>query len=505
MIKIPIGKMSGDRIDSLFQRLINGNINQFYSILSQYDKESLFQHWSTLVRSIDELINFPSELFDDENELLEFQMLNCDFEDENNARSLMETCQLLRKRFGDEVAKRFIDLFMMAFDMENSINFKLTTCHSGFSLNTIGQCINYFQARRIYFVTVLNLIPKIANGEKVIPYDSLFNDFLFEIEVSLVNVTSAYYNLLINKCLPDFELDFDGTRFISNFRYSHLESFFLEPERLSLLDQLEFRPDTIQRQELIEIPDNKLFSFTELLNTMLTYESTFDKYSISRIKQFDEFNSLICGLKPFIEDDFNIIVDEQDFHNFTNTYTSINLYNGNDNFLENLDSYLPFQKLNRTYFSTVVLFNRFIYKTFSYLLSKSRKFQINSGFIFESKISKILEEKGFKVLPDKRIKKKEFDIITTKDGKIYNFQCKNNFIDFSSFNSDYNKLARANNRFCRYYYNALIKEEKREDLIKEKIGLSEIEHFVISRFPVITKNPRIINFNDLPNWNLFEF
>src|SRR5690606_5026035 len=123
--------------------------------------------------------------------------------------------------------------------------------------------------------------------------------------------------------------------------------------------------------------------------------------------------------------------------------------------------------------------------------------QIHSGFIFEDKVSKILDNKGYKPTGITRINHKEFDLITIKDNKVFNFQCKNNYIDISRVNHDYKTIGRFNQRLCRYYENALIKEEKRENLIKSKTGINDIEHFVISRYPVITRNKRIINLVDL--------
>jgi hypothetical protein len=44
----------------------------------------------------------------------------------------------------------------------------------------------------------------------------------------------------------------------------------------------------------------------------------------------------------------------------------------------------------------------------------------------------------------------------------------------------------------------LAKEEKREGLLLSKLGLTSITHYVISRFPVITDDERIIA------WNAFD-
>lgn len=140
------------------------------------------------------------------------------------------------------------------------------------------------------------------------------------------------------------------------------------------------------------------------------------------------------------------------------------------------------------------------FSTLSQSLVKNRSFQINSGFVFEDKVSDILATNGFTITGLTRINHKEFDLITIRNGKVYNFQCKNNFIDISRVDLDYKKIGRLNTRLCNYYVKALIKEAEREKLITDKTGITDIEHFVISRYPVVTRNPKIINFTDLEAW-----
>ena len=58
-------------------------------------------------------------------------------------------------------------------------------------------------------------------------------------------------------------------------------------------------------------------------------------------------------------------------------------------------------------------------------------------------------------------------------------------------------LCKTNKKLESLYEKALLKEEKRESLLMRKIGISKIKHFVVSRFPIFSNNPRIINYNDL--------
>jgi hypothetical protein len=86
-------------------------------------------------------------------------------------------------------------------------------------------------------------------------------------------------------------------------------------------------------------------------------------------------------------------------------------------------------------------------------------------------------------------------VVATSDGVIYNFQCKNNAIDLSNVETDRDLFVRYNRRLVRYYLRAIAKEERREHLLKSKLGLDAVRHFVISRFPVVTTEDRIVCYN----------
>jgi hypothetical protein len=368
-------------------------------------------------------------------------------------------------------------------------------------LNNTKNAIAYLQSRRAYYVTTLSLIPKIAKGKKVVDYIDTLNFLQYPMDSCLVNITTAYYNLLLNNCLQDFEMDSDGTIAKRNFEYNHLEGFFMEPERLSLLDQMELRPDIVKPKQMLPKANNKLFSFSEVANAMALFEGAFDKYKIHNNAEYKELTSLLCEIAIFLEDDFHIIIEEVVFNKIVSKYKHLKPYLNSVDYFESLNNYFPFQKVDGRFYTTVVLLTRFVYRTLSQSLLKNRTFQIHSGFIFEDKVSKILETKGFEPTGITRINHKEFDLITVKDNKVFNFQCKNNFIDISRVSYDYKKIGRFNRRLCKYYENAIIKEENRENLIKSKTGIIDIEHFVVSRYPVITRNDRIINFTDLEDWN----
>ncbi|MDD4217867.1 MAG: hypothetical protein PHZ24_11095 [Bacteroidales bacterium] len=501
-MKLPIGKINKNDIDVIFEKSIKYHIDTFYSTLSEYHPLHLYSHWRSIVRSIDEMINIPMEL-DDASEISLFLNLDFNFLNPNNLPNLKIVLDILEKRFDKKVAIRFQQLAMMCMAIDSSYESQGIFNHQGNNLrlnNTIN-AIAYLQSRRAYYVTTLGLIPKIAQGKKVIDYIDTLNFLQYPMDSCLVNITTAYYNLLFNNCLQDFEMDSDGTIAKRNFEYDHLEGFFMEPERLSLLDQMELRPEIVVPKKMLPKANSKLFSFSEVANAMALFEGAFDKYQIHNNIEYKELTLLMCEIAIFLKDDFHIVIDEENFTSISSKYPSLKLHFTSNEYFENLNNYAPFQKVERQFYTTVVLLTRFVYRTLSQSLLKNRTFQIHSGFIFEDKVSKILDNKGYKPTGITRINHKEFDLITIKDNKVFNFQCKNNYIDISRVNHDYKIIGRFNKRLCRYYENAIIKEEKRENLIISKTGISDIEHFVISRYPVITRNERIINFTDLDSWN----
>ncbi|PQJ09613.1 hypothetical protein CJD36_016875 [Flavipsychrobacter stenotrophus] len=493
------GKISGKQLEDFFTNAIEHQKQNINNAIQEFEMPQLFNNWRILIRSIDEIINIPYELKSAE-ETGHFLELDFDLLETDNINRLNSELGIIRERFGIQVAERLEKLCMMSFLIHEEYQ------HNGFykflgnvNLSNAINAILFFQSRRLYYVAIQSLIPKISQGKKRIQYSELLNHFQPIIDSNMVGITSSYQYLLQNESLTDFEMTSDGLMAGGNFAYTHLEGFFTEPERLSLLDQLELRPDIVVIKKQLPKSDKLIFSFSEVANTMLLFEGAFDKYQIDQRKEFIELNSFFLEVGVYIIDDFDIVIPRDDFNIIATKYPKFELSVNSSDYFAVLNSFAPFQEAADNYHSTIVFLARFAYRTLSLCLLKNKTFQINSGFIFEHKISEILTKNGFNVLPIKRIKRKEFDLITTKNGKVYNFQCKNNFLDITKVGMNYKKIGRLIKLLCTSYEKALVKEAGRETLIKEATGINDIEHFVVSRFPVITRNQKIINFNDLEN------
>ena len=501
-MKLPVGVLKGRELETIFGDSIVFHRDSFYATLSEYEPNQLYDQWRLLVRSIDEIINIPFEL-NDQAEEEAFLSLQFDLFVEENLRNFGIVLKILESRFDKGVALRFKNMVLMAGTMDKVLGGKGYFEDSGnqFSLSGVKEAREYFQSRRIYYVTTLNLIPQVAKGSKKIEMIDILNYLFYPLDSCLVNITSAYYNLLLNHCVENLEIVSDGRVAKRNYNYNHLESFFLEPQRLSLLDQMDLRAEKLDSKPLLSKPLNKVFSFAEVANSMITYNKAFNIYDIESKKEYIELNDLLLNIAPYVNDDYEIRIEKLVFEGISAKYKSLQLCLQSSEYFENLSSYSPFQRKGNEYYSTVVLLMRFITRTLTEALMNNRTFQIHSGFVFEDKISKLLDEKGFKDTKIKRINRKEFDVVTIKNGIVYNFQCKNNFIDISNINNDVKKIGNINSRLCRYYDNALKKEIGREHLLKSRTGLTSVKHYVISRYPVISQDKRIINYNDLNDWN----
>ncbi|MBN9540452.1 MAG: hypothetical protein BGN99_01230 [Alphaproteobacteria bacterium 65-37] len=205
-------------------------------------------------------------------------------------------------------------------------------------------------------------------------------------------------------------------------------------------------------------------------------------------------------------DDYYIHISKKEFQKilesqsaFDSTSLERPLVNRPSDYATNTNANEPFIDLGDLMVSNINLLSRFLYAYKNIHPGSRRRFQIHAGFIFEGMVKKDLVEMGFSVTGIKRINRKEFDVVATKGSTIYNLQCKNNWIDLSKVESNLTLYLRYNRSLVNYYGRALDKEVKREHLLKENLSLTKIRHHVISRFPVMGADPRVINYNHIAN------
>lgn len=489
-MKIIDRPIEGKELEAFFGEQIGDLKDHFVHFLSQFDGTDLFHKWRELIRHIDELYNITSLTTIEEDEVLQRCSINILYEPRFG-----RVLEIVNNRYGYNVKNRFLKSCIML----SALN--VAYAHHGQTWNcsrTLEEAFARCQAMRLYYVAMLMFVPKYCKGTKKVEFMDLLNIFQPMIDMCLVNIRTAYNALLVNHSIDDFKAKPHKYGLEFNYDYNHLESEYLEPMRMTIVDVMQNMSED-EKSRLPKPGTKVLYGYEELMHGIELSSTVYDKYGINELESFKQIVGLAGDLKDYLRDNYAFIVPEDVFQELINKYTKLDLVCKCDGFDEILNSRPAFFKYDGYYYSTVLLYQRYMVNEEQRLLEKKKKFQIDSGFVFEKEVKKVLAEFGYDVRCDvKRINRKEFDVVCVKDDCIYNFQCKNNSVSVSLQGGDWFRwTCSAIRRLNRYYEKELSKEDSREDLLKQRIGLDTVKSFVITRFPVISNNPRIINFNGL--------
>ncbi len=492
----------------------------FYSSLSKYDPVDTFMKWHKTIRAIEELINIPQFGVFSDQEKQRLNAISLKFDEFlNNGKDIGWLIGLITQKYGKETAKRFIETLCMISAINQAFLMQGTnTFGNGFNMNTIADAIVYLQSRRRYFVTLLYLIPGICKGKEAIEVRDTINVFLPIIEHNCISLKTMNDQVTLAKIFSDYKLTSDGVKVSGNYYYNYLEDNSAEPERISLLDQLQLRNEQVPKYPYSPPLQTKIFSFQELKNSVNLIKAAFEFFQIKDANYYNLID-FILSLEQFVNEDYFIVINKMQFDNLISKYANSNeiknlLLNQSADFAIQLNSFHPFINVGDHYSSNVNLLMRFLYYYKNSILNRARRFQVHSGFVFEDKVKQSLKDNKFEITDITRINRKEFDVVTIartinfatiKEDTIYNFQCKNNAIDLTLVESNQEMFVAFNRKLVKYYEAALEKEKAREDLLINKLGIKHIKHYVISRFPVLTNNERIISFNKLESWIRSEF
>lgn len=498
-MQTPKGKLYGEELKKFLTDASDYSMNAIKQHFSVYEPVSLYHHWRLLIRSMDEFLNLYDEIEDPET-AEDFMRLSFNFFDYDETNKFMKVFGEVQGQFGVETAVRFINFAKMNSKVTIAYKEKGINNVLDFNVSTVSSAVMYYQSRRKFYVTLLDLIPFWAKGTIKIDYTAILSHFHYWIENSLQTWTTLYYDTVITSILNDFSIDFSRKPPLKSNNYYNLEGFFLEPQIMSMIDVMEYRPLDVHSPELPLEGSSKVFSFSLVQSNIKLISGTYQRYDVNAFTEYIELSFLVSRLKEFCSDDFNICIPKERFDEEIGIHIKkVQMFAKSHDYVYVSNFISLFQLVENVYYTSVVLLNRFVTNRIQPPLDKNKSFQIHSGFVFEKKIRKILKSKGFEVMDITRIKRQEFDVITVKGGKIYNFQCKNNLIDISRVQNDAKMTVRWNNKLIAYYKKAYRKELSREDLVTEKLKLDKIQHFVVSRYPVITDIDYIINFNELEN------
>jgi hypothetical protein len=381
------------------------------------------------------------------------------------------------------------------------IEFRRSGLAAGEKLRTVGEAIEYFQSRRRQMVALLYWMSEACHGSTLVDSSDALNIFLPMVETSCVDLTSSYRRLVLAAVHDDYRLTITSQEMHGNYDFNVLDVSYLEPERVALTEIPAASVDLSRRRRMLDVDPRKIFSAAELCNDLLAMESEYSEFKLAET-DFGPMARFIVECARYARDDFHIEIAQKELEALMQMCgiegeSRRRLIFAGKGYIDAINSFSAFILVDRTYMTTVTLLSRFAYSWKNTCLNKIKRFQIRSGFIFEQKVKEVLAEQGFAVSNVKRIEGREFDVLAIKDGVVYNVQCKNNFVDLSRMEGNPTLFARYNRRLDRYYADALRKEESRENLVQQKFGSSIIKHVILSKFPIATKNPRVLAFREI--------
>ena len=471
---------------------------QITEALAQYEPLSATLAWFDTLRAIEEWINLITVDWGDES--FENTLLSLPVAGVTGGHSHLEGVrQRLEAKFGKNFGIRFTKLLIQGASIATAF-----TRH-GFGdvaqgFQTVGTMVGYLQSRRRHFVGLLHMLPTACRGRNVVnPLDTL-NVFLPIIELTAVEMIGAQNALLVRLARARL-----GLAELESAELAMLDSLFLEPERARITEM----PMTEKGIEMLELREallpDRIFSAAELRNDILAIEAHYAEFNLADT-DFAPAAALVRRLSiAFVQRDFWIAISPADLAALCDEFgvspvLRSALVHTAPEYMACLSTYAPFVLVGGVYRSTVTLLSRFVYHWRAQSLDRQKRFQIRAGFIFEEAVAAELEQQGFVVQGITRITRSEFDVVALRAGVIWNVQCKNNFVDLERIEADAERFARFNRMLVRAYERALTKERAREHLLKAKLSLDTIQHVVVSRFPVVCDNPRIVPFSRLGNF-----
>ncbi|RAV99644.1 hypothetical protein DQQ10_18785 [Pseudochryseolinea flava] len=464
--------------------------------LEPLDPVHTFNAVHKIVRSIEEFINISMHEVDLEqfNTLRVMPILRWN----SYYNNLLDN--MLRPRFEKVVVDRYKRVVLESHQM--LVEFSMTGDNLGYS--TVMEAAIFYQAFRRHFINTFLIVPTYCKGGVKLSESELLRVLVNISNFCLINVTALQTQLLLSHVYKDYQIDiYQNGAIVGNYQFDFLEKVFTEPERVSADDPVMGEAFKLVANRLLPLARGKVFSLSELTNECLLIKSYFEYFNHTD-PIFTLLVNVVEKLVEHIKDEYFISVHQKRFDAILMSFGERDaeiirqrLLHNSEDFVVISNSHHPFVKIGVHYKSNVNLIVRFLYNLKNASLNKSKQFQIKSGFIFENNVKIELGGLGFQIMDVKRIKRKEFDVVTFRDGVLFNFQCKNNFVDVTLIEKNREKFARKNSLLVRYYLKAIEKEVNREHLLIEKYGVQDVRHFVISRFPVVTKEPSIIMSKDL--------
>lgn len=482
--------------DSLEQALLDRialQEKQAFDMLSRFEPTSSTLAWLDNLRTIEECINLQTLDGDDDfcARLFGMSVASLIYD----LAPLMEWHAYLAERFSVPFANRFRQLMLQASSMATSFSSQGMGEVAG-AMSNLASLIGYLQSRRRHFVALLHVLPTACRGSiRIEPLEALAV-MLPIVEFTGIPMMSAHGALMARLARESL-----GLPVKSGVEIPMLDARFLEPER-SRINEIRWPDAGYKHFHAMREPlrPDRLFSAAELRNDIVTIEAAYAEFNLAG-SDFAIAAGLVRRLsRQCVVRDFWVEIAPDLLESMLDAVKApaalrAALVHRASSYMEGLSSYAPFVQVDGMLYSTVTLLSRFIYNWRARTLDSRKRYQIRTGFIFETVVKDRLTEQGFAFQDIKRINRREFDVVTVFEGVIWNVQCKNNFVDLTAIDSDARRFARYNRALVKAYEKALDKERRRENLLQTRLSIDNVQHMVVTRFPVVSDNPRIVPFS----------
>lgn len=470
--------LRGDEARVLLETQIAEHNGGLLSTLAKYRADTV-RVWHDTIRAIEEFINVPFFGLDDDALVAWLMAVPLDGRFFRNPTLVTSVQAALRPHLEGGTVERFCRLMLQiaaisaGFRMNGQASFG-----AGITLDTIGDAMIYLQSRRRHFVSLLYLMPLACRGDvKLAPLDAL-NVLLPQVEHSCVTITSLHLKLMLLDALPEFTLQVDEQGALASHWLETLDPWFADPERASIVVMNELRGDQIAMHSSEPVDPTKIFSAAELRNSIKLLGATYEAFGLND-SDFKAMAAVVISLSHRCRDDYVVAIGKPKLRTLLRKQGKCDpsdrerllVNRPSTEYAVNTNAFEPFIDVGDAVVSNVNLLSRFLYAFKNIHLGSRKRFQIHPGFIFEEMVARELARIGLEITDIKRINRKEFDVVATCAGVIYNFQCKNNAIDFTQVESDRKLFIRYNRRLVAHFLRALAKEERREHLLKDELGL----------------------------------
>ena len=125
-----------------------------------------------------------------------------------------------------------------------------------------------------------------------------------------------------------------------------------------------------------------------------------ERYGITEKEGYKELMAFMDEMKNYFKDDYLIEVPQKEFERLCRSYGNLELHKVTEDFDDIENSRYGFVKMDGMYYSTYFMLIRYYTNTVMKMLRRRRRYQIESGFVFEDQVKEVVRRFGFEVQDD---------------------------------------------------------------------------------------------------------